>query len=115
MEELDEELSLSFQALTASIMLIPWVIFPFRKRLYSLGLRFSFLTDFLPSCAIVLSCWVMVLCCFLSISECDLIVVLKSLNSVLWLFSSVASLVFSLFMSARMDFGIPDVFGMAIC
>src|SRR5256712_4467596 len=85
------------------------------KRLYSLGLRFSFLTDFLPSCAIVDSCWAMVLCCFLSISECDFIVLLKSLNNVLWLFSSVARLVFSFFMSARMDFGIPDVFGMAIC
>jgi len=109
------ELSLSFHALTASIMLIPCVIFPFRKRLYSLGLRFSFLTDFLPSCAIVDSCWAIVLCCFLSISECDFIVLLKSLNNVLWLFSNVARLVFSFFMSARMDFGIPDVFGMAIC
>jgi len=109
------ELSFSFQALTASIMLIPWVIFPFRKRLYSLGLRFSFLTDFLPSWAIVVSCWAMVLCCFLSISECDFIVLLKSLISELWFFSKVVSLVFSLFMSARMDFGIPDVFGMSIC
>src|SRR3989442_5044423 len=63
----------------------------------------------------VLSCLAIVFCCFLSISVCDLMVVLKSLNSVLWLFSSVASLVFSLLMSARMDFGIPDVFGMAIC
>ena len=96
-------------------MLIPCVIFPFRKRLYSLGLRFSFFTDFLPSCAMVLSCWAIVFCCFLSISVCDLMVVLKSLNSVLWLFSSVASLLFSLLMSARMDFGIPDVFGMSIC
>src|SRR2546428_4210432 len=115
MEELDEELSLFFQALTASIMLIPCVIFPFRKRLYSLGLRFSFLTDFLPSCAIVVSCWAIVLCCFLSISECDLIALLKSLIRELWFFSSDVSLVFSLFMSARMDFGIPDVFGIAIC
>src|SRR5438093_9584817 len=57
----------------------------------------------------------MVLCCFLSISECDFIVLLKSLISELWFFSRVVSLVFSLFMSARMDFGIPDVFGMAIC
>src|SRR5207249_8721583 len=57
----------------------------------------------------------MVLCCFLSISECDFIVLLKSLNSELWFFSRVVSLVFSLFMSARMDFGIPDVFGMATC
>ncbi len=113
-----DELSLSFHALTASIMLIPCDIFPFRKRLYSLGLRFSFLTDFLPSWAIVDSCWAIVLCCFLSISECDfivLIVLLKSLISELWVFSIAPSLVFSLFMSARMDFGIPDVFGMAIC
>src|SRR5437899_12749631 len=99
MEELDEELSLSFQALTASIMLIPWVIFPFRKRLYSLGLRFAFLTDFLPSCAVVLSCWVRVVCCLLSIFECDLIVVLQCLYSVLWLFCCVSCLVFCLFLS----------------
>src|SRR5438128_2344552 len=84
-------------------------------RLYSLGLRFSFLMDFLPSWAIVVSCCAMVLCCFLSISECDFIVLLKSLISELWFFSRVVSLVFSLFMSARMDFGIPDVFGMSIC
>src|SRR5713226_7427705 len=57
----------------------------------------------------------MVLCCFLSISECDFIVLLKSLINELWFFSRLVSLVFSLFMSARMDFGIPDVFGMAIC
>src|SRR5712691_6260924 len=56
----------------------------------------------------------MVLCCFLSISECDFIVLLKSLISELWFFSRVVSLVFSLFMSERMDFGIPAVFGMAI-
>src|SRR3989442_15813109 len=57
----------------------------------------------------------MVLCCFLSISECDFIVLLKSLISELWFFSRLVSLVFSLLMSARMDFGIPDVFGMSIC
>ena len=51
-------------------------------------------------------------------SACDfiiLIVLLESLITELRFFSSVASLVFSLFMSARMDLGIPDVFGMAIC
>src|SRR5438128_11071873 len=95
-------------------MLIPCVIFPFRKRLYSLGLRFSFLTDFLPSCAIVVSCRAMVLCCFLSISECDFIALLKSLIRELWFFSSDVSLVFSLFMSARMDFGILAAFGLSI-
>src|SRR5438132_7966242 len=96
-------------------MLIPCVIFPFRKRLYSLGLRFSFLTDFLPSCAIVDSCCAMVLCCFLSISECDFIVLLKSLNNVLWLFSIFVGLVLGFFFSGGLDFGFLVFLGMLFC
>jgi hypothetical protein len=40
------------------------------------------------------------------------IVFLESLITELMFFSSAASFVFRLFMSARRDFGIPDVFGM---
>src|SRR2546430_10304467 len=52
----DDPPSFSFHALTASTMLMPADILSFRKRLYSLGLRFSFFAGFLPNWAIVLSC-----------------------------------------------------------
>src|SRR5438876_12380473 len=52
----DDPPSFSFHALTASTMLMPADILSFRKRLYSLGLRFSFFAGFLPNWAMVLPC-----------------------------------------------------------
>src|SRR5207247_1996125 len=45
MEDDEDPPSLSFHALTASTMLMPWLILSLRKRLYSLCLRFSLLTS----------------------------------------------------------------------
>src|SRR5438445_12917570 len=52
----DDPPSFSFQALTASTILMPADILSFRTRLYWLGLRFSFFFGFLPNWAMVLSC-----------------------------------------------------------
>src|SRR5436853_7861751 len=102
-------------------MLMPADILSFRKRLYSLGLRFSFLTGFLPN-------WAMVLSCRFRASE----MFLSSLLVDACAFSRLASLDFRLpmseriafglsrpasrgltdLLSARRDFGIPFFFGM---
>src|SRR5438876_11098065 len=58
----DDPPSFSFHALTASTMLMPADILSFRKRLYPLGLRFSFFAGFLPN-------WATVLCCRFRASE----------------------------------------------
>ncbi len=94
----------SFHALTASIMLMPWDILSFRKRLYGLGFRFSLLTAFLPSVEIVA-------CCFFIMSRWALTVFLKSFVSEVWLFSSELSRPLRRLMSATIDFGIPVDFG----
>src|SRR5207245_11167027 len=91
----DDPPSFSFHALTASTMLMPADILSFRKRLYSLGLRFSFFAGFLPNWAIVLSCRFRASETFLS-----------SLLMDACAFSSFASLDFTLPMSARIDFGL---------
>ena len=95
----------SFHALTASIIVIPWDIFSLRKRLYGLGFRFSFLTAFLPSVAIVA-------CCFFIMSMWVLRVLLTCFVIDAWLFSSDVSRVLRRLRSARTDFGMPvDFFG----
>src|SRR5229473_1645477 len=120
MDDEVEDPPFSFHALTASTMFMPADIFSLRKRLYSLGLRFSFFAGFLPS-------WVMVSCCFFSMSLRLLVLFFNSftkedcifsiaarrfLTTEAWFFSSVASLVCTFLRSARRDFGIPAVFGM---
>jgi len=95
MEDEDDPPSFSFHAFTASIMLMPADILSFRKRLYSLGLRFSFFAGFLPN-------WAMVLSCRFSASE----MLLSSLLIDVCAFSRLPSLVFRLPMSARMAFGL---------
>src|SRR5207249_11256408 len=93
MEDDEDPPSLSFHALTASTMLMPWLILSLRKRLYSLGLRFSFFAGFiLPSCAILLS---MLSCCFLMASLRLRMLSLISLASAAWAFSMAAILVFA--------------------
>src|SRR5207249_2641002 len=83
MEDEEDPPSLSFHALTASTMLMPWLILSLRKRLYSLGLRFSFFAGFiLPSCAILLS---MFSCCFLRASFRPRMLSLSSLAREAWL------------------------------
>src|SRR5438105_14646074 len=82
--------SFSFHALTASTILMPADILSFRKRLYSLGLRFSFFAGFLRNWAIVLSCRFRASETFLS-----------SLLMEACAFSRLASLDFRLLMSER--------------
>src|SRR5437773_12533399 len=91
----DDPPSFSFHALTASTMLMPADILSFRKRLYSLGLRFSFFAGFLPNWAIVLSCR-------FSASE----MFLSSLLMDACAFSRFASLDFRLPMSVCIAFGL---------
>src|SRR5207245_2507029 len=91
----DDPPSFSFHALTASTMLMPADILSFRKRLYSLGLRFSFFAGFLPNWAIVLSCRFRASETFLS-----------SLLMDACAFSRFASLDFRLPMSERIAFGL---------
>src|SRR5437660_12413071 len=86
----DDPPSFSFHALTASTMLMPADILSFRKRLYSLGLRFSFFDGFLPN-------WAMVLSCRFRASE----MFLSSLLMDACAFSILASLDFRLAMSER--------------
>src|SRR5438445_13621391 len=88
--------SFSFHALTASIMLMPADILSFRKRLYSLGLRFSCFAGFLPNWAIVLSCRFRPSETFLS-----------SLLMDVCAFSRFASLDFRLRLTGRMALGLP--------
>src|SRR5438309_11891406 len=90
----DDPPSFSFHALTASTMLMPADILSFRKRLYSLGLRFSFFAGFLPNWAIVLSCRFRASDMFLSSLLVDACA-----------FSSLASLDFRLPKSERMALG----------
>src|SRR2546430_16478800 len=91
----DDPPSFSFHALTASTMLMPADILSFRKRLYSLGLRFSFFAGFLPN-------WVIVLSCRFSASE----TFLSSLLMDACAFSRFASLDFRLQMSEGYSFGL---------
>src|SRR5438477_12148240 len=95
----DDPPSFSFHALTASTMLMPADILSFRKRLYSLGLRFSFFAGFLPN-------WAMVLSCRFRASE----MFLSSLLMDSCAFSRLASLDFRLQMSDSIAFVIssPD-------
>src|SRR5437899_12486921 len=90
----DDPPSFSFHALTASTMLMPADILSFRKRLYSLGLRFSFFAGFLPN-------WAMVLSCRFRASE----TFLSSLLMDVCAFSRFANLDFRLPMSRRIAFG----------
>src|SRR5438132_2209060 len=91
----DDPPSFSFHALTASTMLMPADILSFRKRLYSLGLRFSFFAGFLPN-------WATVLSCRFRASE----MFLSSLLVDACAFSRLASLDFRLPMSERIVFGV---------
>jgi len=113
--------SFSFHALTASTMLMPADILSFRKRLYSLGLRFSFFAGFLPSWAIVLSCrfrasetflssLLMEACAFSRLASLDFRLPMS--ESIAFGLSRPESRVFTDLMSARRDFGIPFFFGM---
>src|SRR5437879_12250234 len=76
-------------------MLMPADILSFRKRLYSLGLRFSFFAGFLPNWATVLSCRFRASEMFLSYLLVDSCA-----------FSRLASLDFGLPMSERIAFGL---------
>ena len=117
----DDPPSFSFHALTASTMLMPADILSFRKRLYSLGLRFSFFAGFLPNWATVLSCRFRASEMFLSSLLVDACAFsrLASLDFRLPMSERIAfglsrpeSRVFTALMSARRDFGIPFFFGM---
>src|SRR5437899_10397510 len=89
----DDPPSFSFHALTASTMLMPADILSFRKRFYSLGLRFSFFAGVLPNWAAVLSCRFRASELFLSSLVVDACA-----------FSRLASLAVRLPMSGRMPF-----------
>src|SRR6266571_3153445 len=116
----DDPPSFSFHALTASTMLMPADILSFRKRLYSLGLRFSFFAGFLPNWATVLSCRFRASEMFLSSLLVDACAFsrLASLDFRLPMSERIAfglsrpeSRVFTALMSARRDFGILEAFG----
>jgi len=113
--------SFSFHALTASTILMPADILSFRKRLYSLGLRFSFFAGFLPNWAIVLSCrfrasetflssLLMEACAFSRLASLDFRLPMS--ERIAFGLSRPESRVFTALMSARRDFGIPFFFGM---
>src|SRR5207245_9512379 len=117
----DDPPSFSFHALTASTMLMPADILSFRKRLYSLGLRFSFFAGFLPNWAMVLSCrfrasetflssLLMEACAFSRRASLDFRLPMS--ERIAFGLSRPASRVVTALMSARWDFGIPLFFGL---
>src|SRR5207245_11246059 len=102
-------------------ILIPADILSFRKRLYSLGLRFSFFAGFLANWGTVLCCRFRAFEMFLSSLLVDACAfsILASLDFRLIMSERIAfglsrpeSRVFTALMSARRDFGIPFFFGM---